>query len=216
MMPTISTSKLANLILCVVCLVLFAMLFNKCENDDLQLANVDALNSQLASYKLKNGQLVTSAKTLSYTNAQLKNSLLGKDKTLKEVMAKFAKVQSVTKYVTTTKIDTIAITYTDSIPCIFNKDGAIFDDWYSLGYKSNQKGITITELYIPDSVAIVTGTKRKWFLGKQTQTIDITHTNPFVETEAVQHIEVVAKPKWYETTIFKVGLGFLGGFLLAK
>lgn len=216
MMPTISTSKLANLILCVVCLVLFAMLFNKCENDDLQLANVDALNSQLTSYKLKNGQLVTSAKTLSYTNAQLKNSLLGKDKTLKEVMAKFAKVQSVTKYVTTTKIDTIAITYTDSIPCIFNKDGAIFHDWYSLGYKSNQKGITITELYIPDSVAIVTGTKRKWFLGKQTQTIDITHTNPFVETEAVQHIEVVAKPKWYETTIFKVGLGFLGGFLLAK
>jgi hypothetical protein len=131
-------------------------------------------------------------------------------------MAKFAKVQSVTKFVTTTKIDTIAITYTDSIPCIFNKDGAIFHDWYSLGYKSNQKGITITELYIPDSVAIVTGTKRKWFLGKQTQTIDITHTNPFVETEAVQHIEVVAKPKWYETTIFKVGLGFLGGFLLAK
>ena len=216
MIPTISTSKLANLILCVVCLVLFAMLFNKCENDDLQLANVDALNSQLTSYKLKNGQLVTSAKTLSYTNAQLKNSLLGKDKTLKEVMAKFAKVQSVTKFVTTTKIDTIAITYTDSIPCIFNKDGAIFHDWYSLGYKSNQKGITITELYIPDSVAIVTGTKRKWFLGKQTQTIDITHTNPFVETEAVQHIEVVAKPKWYETTIFKVGLGFLGGFLLAK
>jgi hypothetical protein len=216
MMPTISTSKLANLILCVVCLVLFAMLFNKCENEDLQLANVDALNSQLTTYKLKNGQLVTSAKTLSYTNAQLKNSLLGKDKTLKEVMAKFAKVQSVTKYVTTTKIDTIAITYTDSIPCIFNKDGAIFHDWYSLGYKSNQKGITITELYIPDSVAIVTGTKRKWFLGKQTQTIDITHTNPFVETEAVQHIEVVAKPKWYETTIFKVGLGFLGGFLLAK
>jgi len=216
MMPTISTSKLANLILCVVCLVLFAMLFNKCENEDLQLANVDALNSQLTTYKLKNGQLVSSAKTLSYTNAQLKNSLLGKDKTLKEVMAKFAKVQSVTKYVTTTKIDTIAITYTDSIPCIFNKDGAIFHDWYSLGYKSNQKGITITELYIPDSVAIVTGTKRKWFLGKQTQTIDITHTNPFVETEAVQHIEVVAKPKWYETTIFKVGLGFLGGFLLAK
>lgn len=216
MMPTISTSKLANLILCVVCLVLFAMLFNKCENEDLQLANVDALNSQLTSYKLKNGQLVTSAKTLSYTNAQLKNSLLGKDKTLKELMAKLAKVQSVTKFVTTTKIDTIAITYTDSIPCIFNKDGAIFHDWYSLGYKSNQKGITITELYIPDSVAIVTGTKRKWFLGKQTQTIDITHTNPFVETEAVQHIEVVAKPKWYETTIFKVGLGFLGGFLLAK
>jgi len=216
MTPTISKSNLANLILCVVCLILFCMLFQKCENENLQLANVDALNSQLTTYKLKNGQLVTSAKTLSYTNAQLKNSLLGKDKQLKEVMDKFSKVKSVTKYVTTTKFDTIAITYTDSIPCIFNKDGAIFHYWYSLGYKSNQKGITITELSIPDSVAIVTGTKRKWFLGKQTQTIDITHTNPFVQTDEVQHVEVVAKPKWYETTLFKVGLGFIGGFLLAK
>ena len=216
MMPTINKSKLSNLILCAVCIILFCMLFSKCQNEELQMANVDALNSQLTTYKLKNGQLVSSAKTLSYTNAQLKNSLLGKDKKLKEVMDKFSKVKSVTKYVTTTKLDTITITYTDSIPCIFNKDDAIFHEWYSLGYNSNQKGITITELYIPDSVAIVTGTKRKWFLGKQTQTIDITHTNPFVETEAVQHIEVVAKPKWYETTLFKVGLGFLGGFLLAK
>ena len=216
MIPTINKSKLANFILGVVCVILLCLLFNKCENNNLQLANVDALNSQLTTYKLKNGQLVTSAKTLSYTNAQLKNSLLGNDKILKQVMAKFAKVQSVTKYVTNTKIDTIAITYKDSIPCIFERNDAIFHEWYSLGYNSNQKGITITELSIPDSVAIVTGKKRKWFLGKQTQTIDITHTNPFVETESVQHVEVVAKPKWYETTLFKVGLGFLGGFLLAK
>ena len=216
MIPTINKSKVANFILCGVCLLLLCLLFNKCENENLQLANVDALNSQLTTYKLKNGQLVTSAQTLSYTNAQLKNSLLGKDKTLKQVMAKFSKVQSVTKYVTNTKIDTIAITYKDTIPCVFQINDAIFHEWYSLGYDSNQKGITITELYVPDSVAIVTGTKRKWFLGKQTQTIDITHTNPFVQTDAVQHIEVVAKPKWYETTIFKLLLGATGGYLLAK
>lgn len=216
MIPTINKSKVANFILCGVCVILLCLLFNKCQNENLQLANVDALNSQLTTYKLKNGQLVTSAQTLSYTNAQLKNSLLGKDKTLKQVMAKFSKVQSVTKYVTNTKIDTIAITYKDTIPCIFQINDAIFHEWYSLGYDSNQKGITITELYVPDSVAIVTGTKRKWFLGKQTQTIDITHTNPFVQTDAVQHIEVVAKPKWYETTIFKLLLGATGGYLLAK
>lgn len=216
MIPTINKSKVANFILCGVCLLLLCLLFNKCENENLQLANVDALNSQLTTYKLKNGQLVTSAQTLSYTNAQLKNSLLGKDKTLKQVMSKFSKVQSVTKYVTNTKIDTIAITYKDTIPCVFQINDAIFHEWYSLGYDSNQKGITITELYVPDSVAIVTGTKRKWFLGKQTQTIDITHTNPFVQTDAVQHIEVVAKPKWYETTIFKLLLGATGGYLLAK
>jgi hypothetical protein len=216
MNTTIDKNRIYITVLLCLCLFLVSQLFQKCKNENLQLANVDALNSQLTTYKLENGQLVTSAKTLSYTNAQLKNSLLGKDKKLKEVMDKFSKVKSVTKYVTTTKIDTIAITYKDSIPCVFEINDAIFHQWYSLGYNSNQKGITITELSIPDSVAIVTGTKRKWFLGKQTQTIDITHANPFVETETVQHIEVVAKPKWYETTLFKILLGATGGYLLAK
>jgi hypothetical protein len=65
-------------------------------------------------------------------------------------------------------------------------------------------------------VIVVTGIKRKWFLGKQTQTTDITHANPFVQTNNVQHIEVVTQKKWYDTFLFKVGLGFIGGVLITK
>jgi hypothetical protein len=213
---TFDRKRLYIAILGIACLVLISQLFSKCENEELQLANVNALNSQAKVYKLKNGQLVTSVENLFYTNNQLKNSLLMKDKKVKELTDKFAHVKSVTKYVTTTKFDTISLTYKDSVPCNFERIGSELKDWYHIAYKSNQIGVEITELSIPDSVIVVTGDKRKWFWGKRTSVTDITHANPFVETESVQHIEVVQPSKWYDSTILKIGLGFIGGVLLLK
>jgi hypothetical protein len=216
MISTINKNRLYIGVLLVVCLILISQLFQKCENEELQLSNIKALNSQTKVYKLKNGQLVTSVENLHYTNSQLKNSLLMKDKKVKELTSKFSQVKSITKYVTNTKFDTISLVYKDTVPCNFERIGSEFKEWYQLGYKSNQKGVVITDLFIPDSVIIVTGDKRKWFWGKRTSVTDITHANPFVNTESVQHIEVVNPSKWYDSTIFKIGIGFLGGVFLLK
>lgn len=216
MITSINKNTIYISVLLIVCLILVSQLFQKCESEKLQLANVEALNSQSKFYKLKNGQLVTSVESLSYTNSQLKKSIIMQDKKVKELTNKFSKVKSVTKYVTNTKFDTIKLTYKDSIPCNFEKVGSDFKEWYHIAYKSNQKGVEITELSIPDSVIIVTGDKRKWFWGKRTSTLDITHANPFVETQSIQHIEVKEKNKWYNSTIFKIGVGFIGGGLLLK
>lgn len=203
-------------LLVIVCLILFSQLFSKCEDEKIQLANIEALNSEAKVYKLKNGALVTSVENLSYTNSQLKKSILMKDKKVKELTDKFSKVKSITKYKTNTKFDTIKLVYKDSIPCKFEIVDSVLKEWYHIGYKSNQKGIEITDLIISDSVIIVTGEKRKWFWGKRTSVTDITHANPFVETESVQHIEVVQPSKWYDSTLFKVGIGFIGGILILK
>ena len=216
MITSINKNRIYISVLLIVCLILVSQLFQKCESEKLQLANVKALNSQSKFYKLKNGQLVTSVESLSYTNSQLKKSIIMQDKKVKELTNKFSKVKSVTKYVTNTKFDTIKLTYKDSIPCNFEKVGSDFKEWYHIAYKSNQKGVEITELSIPDSIIIVTGDKRKWFLGKRTSTLDITHANPFVQTQSIQHIEVKEKNKWYNSTIFKIGVGFIGGGLLLR
>jgi hypothetical protein len=216
MNTTINKERVYIMVLLIVCLLLLSQLFQKCESEKVQLANVEALNKEAKVYKLKNGQLVTSVENLQYTNGQLKNSIIMKDKKVKELTDKFSNVKSITKYVTNTKLDTIKLVYQDSIPCNFERIGSDFQEWYNLAYKSNQKGIEITELSIRDSVIIATGDKRKWFWGKRTSVTDITHANPFVETENVQHIEVVQPAKWYDSTIFKIGLGFIGGVLLVK
>lgn len=216
MNTTINRNRIYIAVLMVICLILLSQLFQKCESEKVQLANVEALNSQTKVYKLKNGQLVTSVENLSYTNSQLKNSLLMKDKKVKELVNKFSNIKSVTKYVTNTKFDTIKLTYQDSVPCNFERIGSDLKEWYHIAYKSNQKGVEITELSIPDSVIVATGDKRKWFWGKRTSVTDITHANPFVETESIQHIEIVQPTKWYDSTILKIGVGFIGGIFLMK
>jgi hypothetical protein len=217
-MKTIIDKKRIYIVaLLILCLILISQLFSKCENEKIQLANVKALNSKIIFYKLKNGDLVTSVENLSYTNSQLKNSIIMKDKKVKELTNKFSKVKGITTYVTNTKFDTIKLTYKDSVPCNFERNGSVLEEWYHIAYNSNQKGVDIYELSIPDSVIVVTGDKRKWFWGKRTSVTDITHANPFVETESIQHIEVKEKTKWYDTTLFKVGIGFIfGGALLYK
>lgn len=216
MYTKIDIKRIYITLLVIVCLILFSQLFSKCEDEKIQLANIEALNSEAKVYKLKNGQLVTSVENLLYTNSQLKKSILMKDKKVKELTDKFSKVKSITKYVTNTKFDTIKLVYKDSIPCEFEVVDSVLKEWYHIGYKSNQKGIEITDLIISDSIIIVTGEKRKWFWGKRTNVTDLTHANPFVETESVQHIEVVQPTKWYDSTLFKVGIGFIGGILILK
>ena len=216
MITTINRNRIYVAVLMVLCLILLSQLFQKCESEEVQLANIEALNSQTKVYKLKNGQLVTSVENLRYTNSQLKSSFLMKDKKIKELINKFSNIKSVTKYVTNTKFDTIKLVYQDSVPCNFERIGSDLKEWYHIAYKSNQNGVEITELSIPDSVIVVTGDKRKWFWGKRTSVTDITHANPFVETESIQHIEVVQPAKWYDSTIFKIGVGFIGGILLLK
>ena len=213
---TFNKQRLLITLLALVCLIFASSLFSKCESQKVQLANINALNKENTFYKLKNGQLVTSVEVLSYDKTQLKNSILLKDKKIKELIDKFNKVKSVTRYITVTKLDTIELRYKDTVPCVFERKDSVLKEWYHIAYKSNQKGIEITELSIPDSVMVVTGFKRKWFLGKQTQTTDISHANPFVQTNQIQHIEVVTPKKWYDTNLFKMGIGFIGGVLIMR
>lgn len=197
-----------KVILVSVIIFLLSMLYVTWQNGKTANANVDALTADAKSYRLKNGNLAMSVGILQYDKQQLKKEI-AKNKTAKEVASKFAKVTSLTKEIVVTKIDTITIVYRDSIPCKFERDGAIFTPEYSLGYKSNQFGIKITELSIPDSIIMVAGTKRKWFLGKETKTFDLTHTNKFVQTEEVQHIELLENKKWYRTDVAKIGGGII-------
>jgi len=62
----------------------------------------------------------------------------------------------------------------------------------------------------------ITGFKRKWFLGRQTYTTDVTNNNPYVKTIDVKTVQVVVPKRFYDTRLFNVGVGLIGGMLLAK
>lgn len=215
-MKNFNFSIIERVVLIFAFIFIISGLFSKCENEKKQKSNIEALNSELKSYKLRNGKLAWSNETLQYTNSQLKDFISAKDLKLQELTKKFSKVKSVTKENTITKIDTIIIRFKDTIPCVFNRSGEINKDWYRLNYNVNQKELSIKDVVIPDSVIVVTGEKRKWLFGKTTNTIDISHTNPYIQVKEIQHIEVVEDKKWHETTIVKIGAGFILGAILIK
>lgn len=180
-------------------------------NEQNYKANIKALNSQVSTYKLKNGQLVSSAQSLELTNDELKVVLTQKDK---ELASKFSKVETVTRIEEKIKFDTIKIVYKDTIPCRFKKQGSIFKKDYSLDYISTQKGVKIANVSMTDSITIVTGTKRKWWLGKETNTIDVSHTNELVKVNEIKHINTKPIKKWYDTNLFKISAGVVLGAIL--
>lgn len=189
----------------IVILVLVCIVWVHCENSKVNEATIDAQNSEISNYKLKNGQLVTSKKFAILTEKQLKQQILSKDNELKELSKKFAKVKAVTKTITVTKIDSVDVPFEVKIPCDFERSDSVVDKHYSFDYAVNLNGLKIKNLTIPDSISIVTGSKRKWFLGKETLTIDITHSNPNIQETSLQHYEIRNKKKWYQTDGAKMG-----------
>ena len=176
----------------------------QCKENKTATANINALNSEISTYRLTNGQLVVSKQSLELTKLQLEDLVFSKDAELQDMVKRFSKVKTVTKYVTVLKLDTIKVPFDVEIPCEFERNDIIDTKHYYFGYKLTNKGFSINNLSIPDSISIVTGTKRKWFLGKETQTIDITHSNPNIQTTGLNHYEITNQKKWYQKDAVKM------------
>ena len=174
-------------------IVLVCALISRCSNDDIQKHD-----------------------TPQYKTVTTKKEAVQVAKIPDTIVKKFTEIKTVTRYVDRIKIDTITIRYKDTVPCVFERSGAINEKEYSFTYQSDQKGLKLYNLQLHDSLLIVTGTKQKWFLGKETNTIDISHTNKYISSDQIQHIEVVQKKPFYDTTLFKFGVGFILGVAVTK
>ena len=190
----------------IVIIIIFLLTFSiqKCQQHNTAVANIKALNSEILTYKLSNGQLVASKQSLELTKLQLEDLVISKDAELQDMANNFSKVKTVTKIVTVLKLDTIKVPFDVEIPCEFERNDIIYTKHYSFDYKFTNKGFSINNLSIPDSISIVTGTKRKWFWGKETQIIDITHSNPNIQTTGLNRYEITNKKKWHQKDAVKM------------
>lgn len=172
------------------------------------------LSSILAS-KCTN-EKITKKDTKEFTTVSTKKEALDVLQVPETIVKKFTEIKTITKFKETIKIDTIKIVYKDSIPFQFERNGELKTKEYTFTYKSNNKGFKIDNLTIEDSLIIITGTKRKWFLGKSINTIDISHSNKYISNQDIRHVEVKEKKKFYETTLFKFAVGFGLGVAVSK
>lgn len=179
-------------------------------------ANALALTDSIRYFTNALGTQTASIRTLKTDKNQLEELLLDKDRELQQLSKNFSKVHAVTKYQTVTKYDTIIIAYHDTVPCAFNREGIVQNEWYLLRYRADQKGIAIDALTLPNETTVITGTKRNWFLGRETLLTEVTNTNPYVKVTELKSAEVVLPVPVYKKWYVWLGAGLAGGYLLSK
>ena len=180
----------------------------------------DSATTQLTAktqyFKNKLGTQTATIQVLAIDKNTLKSTVLKRDDSLKKLADEFAKVKSIVKWKSIYRIDTITVKHDSLIPCDFTTSGGYHKKHIDFNYKVNPIGLIIEDLTIPNETTIITGFKRKWFLGKQTLTTDITNSNPLFKTTEIKSTTVTIPKPFYDTRAFNIGIGLVGGFLLNK
>lgn len=204
-------------IVIVILVLLLIASFLECDRrESVSNKNLEALTDTVQHYTNRLGGQSAGIRTLQLDKAQLQKIIIDKDHQLAALTKEFAKVRSIVKFQTVTQFDTIGIVYKDSIPCVFERSGTTSDKWYSFGYEADQAGVKIDSFKTWTSANIITGTKRKWFLGEQTVRTDITLSNPHMAVSDITAAEVIIPSPWYRKWYVWMAAGAVGGFIMAK
>jgi hypothetical protein len=207
-------SLIADIWKWIVILILVTMLFSKCKNEQTLKGSLQVANSETTHFKNKLGTITAEREVLKLDKKQLQEQVINKDQALKKLASEFSEVKAIVKTKVEVKFDTIKKVFEVKVPCDFERFGTIEKEWYSLDYKINQNGLEIPQFKTWSDITAITGFKKKWFWGKKTYTTNVTASNPNITIPEIQVYEKHLPVKWYETTLFKVGIGFAAGAVL--
>ena len=200
-----------------VVLILLLLLNRQCQKTKNVYSFYKKEKQEVQVYKNKLGTLTASVNASELSNKQLKELLLKKNDTLKKLASEFRQIRTVTKIKEVIKIDTVKVPFEVQIPCEFERFGKYdTDSYFQFDYSLNQNGFSLSDITIPNETTIITGTKRKWFLGKQYLTTDITNTNPYIHTTQIQSVVIPVQVEWYNNKWLYLGVGIGTGVLIAK
>lgn len=178
--------------------------------------NAAAVVDTVTYFTNKLGTETASNKTLQVDKKQLQSLVLDKDNELAALAKEFSKVHTIVKAETKMQIDTVKVAYETPAPCDFERTGKVLEKWYSFGYASTQNGFTVDNLNVPITLTAITGAKRKWFLGKETLTTDVTIDNPNVKVTGITAAELTVPVPWYKKWYVWAAAGLVGGALIVK
>lgn len=200
-----------------VILVLLLSLNRQCQETKSVYSFYENEKQEVEYYKNKLGTVTASVTASELSNKQLKELILKKNDTLKKLASEFRQIKTVTKIKEVVKIDTVKVPFEVQIPCEFERLGKYdADSHFTFNFSLNQSGFSLSDISVPNTQTIITGSKRNWIFGKQYLTTDITNSNPYIHTKEMQTIVVPVKTEWYNNKLVWFGLGAVGGIMIAK
>ncbi len=207
----------------IVITVLLIVLFLQCEKNtdyrNIANQNQKALTDSIKYYKNKLGTVTASIQTLQMTEQQLQQELIEKDAELTALTAEFKTIKHVTRFKSDIQLQPVSFAFDTPIYPIseedttghFERKGFTKTNWYSMGYKVTNDSLTIHPFTTWTETTVITGFKRKWFLGKQTLVTDVTNTNPYIKTTAIKAADVIVPEPWYKKWYVWLAAGFVTG-----
>ena len=191
--------------------VLFFMLLQKCTDQNEIYASLKSsqafLNDTIAYYENEIGQQVAERKAIQ-GNTDVLEVLLSKqiDSTgqLKRLVSKYKNLAAAGNITQETIIDTVEIPYEVAVPYEFTRDFSKQTDNYLISGTSRQKGVTLSEIQIPNTLSFAIGKKRTG-LFKSEYRIEVVNSNPYIYTTGLDSytLEVPAK---------RLGLSLYAGY----
>lgn len=187
------------------------------DREDEAIINKLALADTITFFTNRLNTQTASVRTLQANHVAMKALLNSKDAELAALSSEFRRVNHIVKYSSKLNIDTIVIPFqaSDSIT-EFKFGGTVSEKWYSFQYDINPEAITIQDITFPNETTIITGIKRKWFLGKSKLVTDITNTNPYIRITDIKAAEIVLPVPWYKKWYIWLAAGIAGGVFLSR
>jgi len=195
---------------------LFLSIYQCSNNKKLITSQSVALLDTTNHFKNELESITATKRVLELEKKDLNELLYSKDKSLNILRKEFSEVKTIIQAQTITKIDTVSAPFEVRIPFEFERNGKHQKEWFQFDYNVNQSGLLFKDFTISNKQISITGFKRKWFLGKQTYVTDITNTNPYINIVEVQTVQVVVPKRFYDTRLFNIGVGFIGGMLVTR
>lgn len=209
-----------------IALLLAVLLVHQCErnlSDNITSTNnIAALTDSVSYYKNKLGTSTASVRTLQLEAKDMKKVIIEKDKNIAALTSEFSRLKSITSVKSEINLPPVRIKYTEPIandsilPLKFVRKGFNKTDWYNLGYKVTQDSLIIYPLSVPTQTTIITGFKRKWLLGRQTLTTDVTNSNPYISVQEIKSAEVIVPEPLYKKWYVWLTIGLAGGAIMAS
>lgn len=199
----------------IIAIIFLALFLNQCQKTkqmQKQYDNTaDYLRDSIIYYKNGQGAEIASRIALQGDKDQLKtllNNTIDENGQLKGLVSKYKKAIAAGNITIVTKIDTIKIGYEVPIPFEFSRDWSKTDQWYNIGGNSDQNGITINSIEIPNRLSFAIGDKKtEWF--KTEYRIEAVSSNPFVKIEGLDSYTLQVPQK-------RFNIGLTAGYGISK
>jgi len=189
--------------------------FKQCRNKKVfkdEVTSYAAYKDTVKLYKARNGDIVAYNESLEISEKALRIMNDSLDKALKNLKVKDPEV--IIQIKERIVIKEVEVMFHDSIPCPpFYKPFDLSHEFYSLSGSVTNTKFKLDSIKIPNMRSVVVGTKKNGFLKRNDHIVTIQNSNPFMSTKKITSYTIKEEKKWYETTSFKVGVGFLGGIL---